>query len=227
MRVPPQTPGPGRGQRAPGCSPPRPFPKLEPRPRPRGPGAKPLVSGRGREGKAAGTPDPGRGRRAAGCPRPAPSRHLTICGSAACGAPPQTPGPSGQAPGIGKGPGRESRRDPETRARLACAGLAPPRPFPQLGPRPRPRGPGAKPLVSGRGGEGKVAGPPGPRPPGRGAAQGRAGVGPGLGWGQDGLSPWVRVSQPRKRLFVPAGRCRSVSFWVLAIAMPSRLCRAL
>ena len=44
---------------------------------------------------------------------------------------------------------------------------------------------------------------------------------------QAGLSAWVRVSQATNRLLVPAGRCCSVSRWVLVIAMPIRLCRAL
>ncbi len=45
--------------------------------------------------------------------------------------------------------------------------------------------------------------------------------------GQFGLSPWVRVSQATKRLLLPAGRFCSVRVWVLVMATPRRLCRAL
>jgi len=44
---------------------------------------------------------------------------------------------------------------------------------------------------------------------------------------QLGFSAWVRVSQATKRSLVPAGRLDSVRAWVLAMAMPRRVCRAL
>ncbi len=54
-----------------------------------------------------------------------------------------------------------------------------------------------------------------------------AGGSPGDTVVQLGFSAWVRVSQATNRLFEPAGRLDSVRAWVLAIAIPSRVCRAL